>query len=139
MKKNAFIVLAIIFFLTASAPSVFAGSKQRHQWQGAAMALGAVVLGSAILNNCQCDRPPQQRVAAVDRYRPGYHHQRPYCKPRHARGHWEYRKIWVEPTYEKVWNPGHYNACRQWVPGAYIVIERKPGYWKKERVWVSQR
>ncbi len=139
MKKTALISLAVFFFLSASIPSAFAGSKERHRWQGAAMAIGAVVLGNAILNNCQYDRPPQ-RVAAVDRYRTGYHHQqRPCGPPKYTRGHWEHRKIWVDPVLEKVWNPGHYNACHQWVPGEYIMIEHKPGYWRTEKVWVSRR
>ena len=138
MKKASLIAVLMIFFLSVSVSSALAGSKQRHQWQGAAMALGAVILGNAILNSSHYDYDPHP-VSAVDRYRPDHCYNRSCPPPRQERGHWEYQKMWVPPVLERVWNPGHYNTCHQWVPGEYIMIEREPGYWKTERVWACRR
>jgi hypothetical protein len=63
-----------------------------------------------------------------------------YKKKGHRhRGHWEVRKVWVPPSTEKVWNPGHYNRRGHWVRGQWIEIERRRGYWKKEKVWVARK
>lgn len=145
MKKTFVWMLATIFFVSLSASSAFAGSKQRHRWQGVAMGVGAAILGSAILNNCRADVYEEascpERVVMVDRYhsddacyRGCDHDRRP---PR--RGGWEVQKIWVAPVVESVWNPGHYDRHNRWVPGRYITIETEPGYWREERVWVGCR
>ena len=133
MKKIIILSIAMIFFLSLSAPSVLAGSKQRHRWQGAIMGLGAAILGHAIVNSDRHDLS-SERVVVFDRDR----HNHPYSNY-HNRGHWEVRQIWVEPTYQRVWNSAHYNKYNQWVSGQYITIEKDPGYWEKERVWVGCR
>ena len=133
MKKIITIIIAVLLVLSFSTPSAFAGSKQRHRWQGVAIGLGAAILGHAIINNNSCDSAPE-RVVVIDRDR-----HEPRYSDRHRPGHWEVRKTWVEPRCERVWNPGHYNTYNQWVRGQYISIERAPGYWEHERVWVGCR
>lgn len=124
MKKLFVLSLTVIFFLSLSQNPAFAGSKQRYQWQGFALGVGAAILGSAILNN----GPPPQPVAVIDRG--------PYpCScppPRHD--YCETQRVWVPPVYERVWNPGHYEYSR-WVPGQWINLEAQSGYWREERSW----
>lgn len=127
----------MIFLVSMVVPSAYAGSKQRHRWQGVAIGLGAAILGHSIINSSRYDSPPE-RVVVIDRDSHRDNH-RDCCSGHHSRGHWEVRKVWVEPACERVWNPGHYNRYNQWVPGQYITIERDPGYWEHERVWVGCR
>jgi hypothetical protein len=49
------------------------------------------------------------------------------------------RKEWVQPTYKRVWNPGHYARRGEWIEGQWIEIVDRPGYWTEVRVWVSRR
>ncbi len=133
MKKILILTIAAIFIVSLSVPSAYAGSKQRYRWQGVAIGLGAAILGHAIINSDRYDAPPE-RVVVVDR---DYHCNRYSNYP--PRGHWEVRKIWVEPVCERVWNPAHYNEYHRWVPGQYIILESEPGYWAQERVWVGCR
>ncbi len=153
MKKGLIIILAVLFCVGVATPSAFAGSPQRHRWEGVAIGVGAAIVGSAILGNVL---NPHTRVVHHTRprhhYRPARIHHRPAVYTRPARpvtyrpappprscGHWEVQKVWVEPVYQRVWNPGHYDAHQNWVPGHYIKIEKQPGYWKEERVWVTTR
>ena len=133
MKKIITVFLVVIFFLSLAAPSAFAGSKQRHRWQGVAIGLGAAILGHALINNSRSDSCPD-RVVVTDRD----DHWHGYSDHR-RRGHWEIRKVWVDPIYERVWNPAHYDPYGEWISGRYITIEKEPGYWSHERVWVSRR
>jgi hypothetical protein len=128
MKKTMMLVFSAIFLLSFSAAPALAGSKQRHRWQGVAIGLGAAILGSALINNCET---PERVVAYAPprQYHPGPSHFRP-------QGHWETRRVWVPPEYERVWNPGHYE-CGRWVSGQWIDLEVNPGYWREERVRVS--
>ncbi len=133
MKKLFISMLSAVFFLSMLATPGFAGDKQHYRWQGVAIGVGAAILGHAILENCR-DQSPPERVRVVERS-----HYRADCSPRHDRGHWEVRRIWVEPACEKVWNPAHYDRYGDWVPGDWIMVQSDPGYWKEERVWVSRR
>ena len=145
---------AMIFLLSLSATSAFAGSKQRYRWQGVAMGVGAAILGNAILNNSRdVDHGGDSyREHSYHEYRGAYCPERvvvvehsPYrersCEPAYGRGHyrdrgrWEVRQVWVAPVYERVWNPGHFNEYNYWVPAGYINMETSPGYWREERVW----
>lgn len=144
MKKILWIGLLAIFCAAASAPTAWAGAKQRHRWEGVAIGVGAAILGHAIIqqhhrayahpyrgggtviierNNDRCDYPRR-------RYR-RHHRARP------ARGHWENRRMWVSPVYEKVWNPGHYDVDQRWVPGQWIEVVKEPGYWVEKREWIG--
>jgi hypothetical protein len=133
IKNLIIILLTMVFSLSLIAPSVWAGSTQRHRWEGVAIGLGAAIVGSALLSNRVYSYPAPTVV---------YRHPGPprhgYYPPPRRRGHWEFRKVWVPPTYEEVWNPGHYDINGQWVPGRWIEIEKEPGYWTKEKVWVSK-
>lgn len=135
MKSNkllfSLIVAVIAIVMTSS--SVLAGSKQRHRWEGVAIGVGAAILGHAIYQAHKVERQPQVVYVEPEPNR-HYRHRHP---PRHPRGHWEWQKIWVPPTYEKVWNPGHYNRKGRWVPGHWIDVQTSAGHWTKERVWVA--
>ncbi len=146
MKKLIITILVIVFSATLFTPQSFAGSKQRHRWEGVAIGLGAAALGGVILhnsrdrdnrsvgyNNASCYYP------APAQYRQKYVPHRPKRHKRPKRGHWEVRRTWVAPVKERVWNPSHYNERNEWVEGYWITIEQQPGYWKEDRVWISYR
>ena len=123
MKKILIIATAVIFFLSLAAGPALAGSKERHRWEGVAIGVGAAILGSAIINSYQ-----PERVRVIERHT--YHHPGP---PRYIPESCEPQQVWITPTYERVWNPGHYEYGK-WVPGQYIMIEKTPGYWAEERI-----
>jgi len=152
MKKHTIILTALVLCIAFIAPQAWAGSKQRHRWEGAAIGLGAAIVGSTILNH-HLNPPRRQRHEPESTV---YRHHSPPNRGRHGvrdnrrgrnhrqrqhqrQGHWEVQKVWVSPVWEKVWNPGHYNRRNRWVPGRYINIEKNPGYWMKKRVWVAYR
>ena len=128
MKKALIIATAALFLLSLATGPAIAGSKERHRWEGVAIGIGAAILGSAIINNCQ-----SERVTVIERYT--YHRPGP---PQHIPKSCETRRIWVSPTYKKVWNPGHYEYGK-WIPGEYIMIEKTPGYWTEERICRNYR
>ena len=125
MKKNKFFIalFATILCITFLAPSAWAGKKQRYRWQGAAIALGAAILGNAIYNNR--DFGPS----------PSTHNYSPPPPRRH--GHWEIRRVRVRPSYERVWNQGHYNRRGRWIRGHRTRILKEPGHSFEKRVWVN--
>lgn len=126
MKKLCLVSLAVVFLLSLSVNPVFAGSKQRYQWQGVAIGLGAAILGSAIINNCSA--PEGQPVVRHVTY------SCPSPPPRPRDHYCETRRVWVPPVCERVWNPAHYE-CGRWVPGQWINLEVRPGYWRDEPFW----
>ncbi len=130
MKKTLIILFSLILVVSFSIPA-FAGSKQRHRWQGVAIGLGAAILGNAIINNSR-DYSHRERVTVIERDV----YARP-CPPPQHRGHWEISKVWVAPVCKKVWNPAHYNNHNRWVSGQWKMIEKEPGYWKQEKAWVA--
>ncbi len=119
------------FAIALVSSSALAGSKQRHRWEGVAIGVGAAMLGHAIFRSHQAQSQAQAVYVEPERYR---HDRRP--EPRH--GHWEWRKSWVSPTFEKVWNPGHYNRRGHWVSGHWIEVKTTDGHWAQERVWVAR-
>lgn len=131
MKKILIILFALIFTISLSTTSAFAGSKQRHRWEGVAIGLGAAILGNMIIHNSR-DYSPRERMAPIG---PNVY-ARP-CPPPYRRGHWEISKVWVPPVYKRVWNPAHYNVHNRWVPGQWKMIETAPGYWRQEKVWIA--
>lgn len=128
MKKILIVLTAMIFYLSFAADPAFAGSKERHRWEGVAIGVGAAILGNAIIKSYQ-----PERVTVVERHT--YYQPVP---PRHSQRYCEPRQVWVPPIYEKVWNPGHYEYGR-WVPGQHIMLERTPGYYVEERVCRNYR
>jgi len=140
MKKILTSIVAGIASLCIIITPAHAGSRQRHRWEGVAIGIGAAVLGHAIIGHHQHDYPHER--PAGNCYYPPQPTPPPREYPTHSynRGHWEVRKIWVEPEYERVWNPGHYDDYnRTWIPGAWIRIVNQPGYWSEERIWVGGR
>ena len=122
-KKNPFIVVFItilcVAFLISSA---WAGEKHRYRWEGIAIGIGAVMLGHALLN--------QYHPRDLHPDPPHIYPQPPSPK---IHRHWEMRRVWIPPTYKRVWNPGHYNHKGRWVSGRWIEVVKKPGYWSKKR------
>lgn len=152
MKRLFYGIMAIVFCVSVFSSSAMAGSKQRHRWEGVAIGIGASIIGGAILHSMHQqyrynpEPAPQIRYEREERayYTPPQRHYDNYDRlhpspPPRGCGHWEIRKFWVPPVYEKVWNPGHYNRWNEWVPGHWIEIEKSPGYWREERVWVADR
>ena len=125
MKKNKFFIalFATILCITFLAPSAWAGKKQRYRWQGAAIALGAAILGNAIYNNRDFGPSP-----STHNYSP---------PPPRRNGHWEIRRVRVRPSYERVWNQGHYNRRGRWIRGHRTRILKEPGHSFEKRVWVN--
>ena len=136
MKMKHFICLVLIttFGLWLTSPTAWAGNVQRNRWEGVAIGIGAALLGSALFKHHLHRSGERAIVHQPDRaYRQRNHfHHKPA-------GHWEIRKKWVPPVYESVWNPGHYSPRGRWISGHWIEIEKEPGYWTKERVWVSRK
>ena len=133
-KKNLFIILTtLILCLSFMKPSAWAGNVQRNRWEGVAIGIGAAILGSALINHYRYTVPTQSTVN--QHHPPTPHYDNRYRKK--PSGHWEVRKVWVPSTYKRVWNPGHYDRYGRWVSGRWMKIEKNPGYWTKERVWVS--
>ena len=138
MKKILISVIVLVICLSLSVPPTLAGSKQRHRWEGVAIGVGAAILGHALANRHQ-NRYDRAEVGE----RRGYHYDPPaprrrsaYFPPRPSRrGHWKVEKVWIAPTYKKVWNPAHYNRKDKWVPGKWIKITDQPGYWTERQVW----
>ncbi len=128
-------VLGIVLAWTMTAPPVIAGSPQQHRWEGAAIGVGAALLGGALYHQHVRQTRRHTRPQCFQAYTPRRHGPR-HHRPRRSCGHWEVRKTWVPPVCEKTWNPGHYSRCKRWIPGRWISIEKQPGYWRKEKVWV---
>jgi len=134
MKKLLIgIPVVLIASVLISAPAM-AGSKQQHRWEGVAIGVGAAILGHAIYQAHK--DAPTARVVYVEPtpVRSKYRHP---SHPKHRHGRWEWQKTWVAPTYEKVWNPGHYDRKGRWVQGHWIEVKTSDGYWTKERVWIA--
>lgn len=132
--KMKMLLVGLVIALFGSAlvsSSVMAGSKQRHRWEGVAIGVGAAILGHTIYQTHKAEQQPQVVYVEPERtYRYNY-------GPRHRHGHWEWQKTWVSPTYETVWNPGHYNRKGHWVSGHWMEVETSDGHWSRERVWVA--
>ncbi len=136
MKTKHLLISLIVTLIAATliASPAMAGSKQRHRWEGVAIGVGAAILGHAIYQAHKESSHP--RVVYVEpEPEPQYHPRRPF---KHRRGHWEWTKTWVPPTFDKVWNPGHYNRRGRWIPGHWIEVQTSEGYWKKERIWIAR-
>ncbi|MEE4111966.1 MAG: hypothetical protein V2I40_04075 [Desulfobacteraceae bacterium] len=131
--KTKMLLISLVIALFASAlasSSALAGSKQKHRWEGVAIGVGAAILGHAIYQAHQ-----QPRVVYVEPERTCRDNRR----AEHRHGHWTWQKTWVPPTYERVWNPGHYNRKGHWVSGHWIEVETSDGHWIQERVWVANQ
>ncbi len=136
MKKLGITILILALVSLVTITPAEAGSKTRHRWQGAAIALGAVALGGLIAHQIHAHTPPPPPVA----YFPVPPQPEPYyCPPprsEYVPGRWETVQEWVPGTWERVWVAGHYDRYGNWVAGHYE--ERlTPGYYAERRVWVE--
>ncbi len=132
MQTYGINLVIAVFGITLVSSSALAGSKQRHRWEGVAIGVGAAILGHAIYRSHTAE--PQPQVVYVEP-EPTYRYDR---GPQHRRGHWEWQKTWIPPTYEKVWNPGHYTPNGHWVSGHWMEMKTNPGHWTRERVWIAE-
>jgi len=144
MKKIIAITIVVLLSVCLSTTSALAGAARRHTIEGFMIGTGVAILGSAIINGINRDSRPQytQRYSRHDEYRDsGYRNRhrnnypRKYRQPNHG-GYWEVQKIWIDPVYEKKWNPGHYNRHGKWVYGRHEKFLIANGYWQKEKLWV---
>jgi hypothetical protein len=131
-KKYISIALVLTLISLFAVTSADAGSKGRHRWQGAGIALGALALGGFFAHQLYAypPPPPPPFVYSVP--------PEPYDPPsyEYVPGHWETVREWVPGTWEKVWVPGHYDRWGNWIAGHYV--ERKtPGRYVERRVWVE--
>ena len=135
MKTNKLLNVLFVALITVAVISTpaLAGSKQRHRWEGVAIGVGAAILGHAIYQAHKNESRPQ--VVYVEPEPPREY--RPHHGPKHRHGHWEWQRTWVPATYERVWNPGHYNRNGGWIPGHWIEVKTSDGYWTQERVWIA--
>lgn len=133
MKSQNLFAATLVGLLAfaVAAPPAWAGSPQRHRWEGVAIGVGAAILGRVLFDAHQPQRSgyaPASRPTVVE------HHY--YRSPPPPAGHWEIRREWVPPTHQEVWNPGHYDRRGRWVSGHWMRLEAHPGYWTEKKVWV---
>lgn len=143
MKKTIATVTAVCLALIFSSTPAHA---DRKTMEGFLLGTGITILGTAIISEMNKNSQPAYRTGKRHEhraYRAGYKHGykdrtcKKYRHRKHRRGHWEVERIWIEPVYERKWNPGHYNRRGNWVNGRYEKFLMAEGYWKKERVWVK--
>lgn len=138
IKRGVSVLVSVLLCCLLVVSSAWAGNVQRNRWEGVAIGLGAAIIGSALFSNHH-HYPPARRYYSPPEV---YHHYPPasgYYAPSNDCGYWEIRKVWVPPTYKRIWNPAHYNRRGEWVSGQWIEVEERPGYWEEKRVWVSRR
>ncbi len=144
MKKTIAITTSVLVMTFLSTVSAHA---DRKTVEGFMLGTGIAILTAAIYNGVHKNPAPQPQYTpnhsrhdknnhAGYRYNHrnpghrGYSHQSP------PMGHWEIEKMWVDPVYEKKWNPGHYNPSGEWVSGRYQKFLLQNGFWKEEKIWV---
>ncbi len=132
-------VLLMSFFSTVSAHA------DKKTVEGFMLGTGIAILGAAIFNGIHNDstsyqysrhrsEPPKLRHAE-HRYDRRYRHKKRF-NHHGPRGYWEIERIWVDPVYEKKWNPGHYNRRGNWVSGRHEKFLVRNGFWREEKIWV---
>ena len=130
-KKLMSMILVVALISLFAIHSAEAGSKTRHRWQGAGIALGALVLGGLAVHQMATHaRLPQ--VIFPPPPGPGYFPPRLEWVP----GHWEVTREWVPGHWERVWVPAHYDRWGNWVAGHYIN-RQPPGHYVERRVWIE--
>ena len=144
MKKTlTTITIAVLAIMFTTAPA----RADRKTMEGFLLGTGVTLLGAAIIHEINRDDKPAYQAAVYNsrqscdrpvykKHHPGKH--RGWKKKHHRgpRGHWEVDRVWIDPVYERKWNPGHYNRRGEWVNGRYEKFKVASGYWKEERSWV---
>jgi len=133
MKKQIAIIAALFIVVTLSTSFAQAGAARRHTIEGFLLGTGVTLLGTAIAHSI--NKPGPVVVHTTPR-----HHEYRYDKrhKKHRRGHWETRKIWIDPVYETRWNPGHYNKRGKWVSGRHKKFLVAQGYWAQAQVRIRR-
>lgn len=136
MKKLIAITTAVLLLICFSTVSARA---DRKTMEGFMLGTGVAILGTAIFHGLNKNSKPQLSrnhghydAHISDRYK--VRHHRKFNKNRS--GHWEIDRIWIESSYEKKWNPAHYNRRGEWISARYENFLINDGYWQEEKVWV---
>jgi len=139
-KKLASMILILALVSLFTITPAEAGSKQRHMWAGAGIALGAVTLGLMAHKLYTHTHPPRvvyyPPPPAPHCYPHYYPPPLPSPPPEYIPGHWETIREWVPGTWERVWIPDHYDRWGNWVAGHYEE-RQTPGHYVERRVWVE--
>jgi len=137
LKKltTAILILSLVFLFTITPAE--AGSKARHMWQGAGIALGALALGGLLAHQAYVysHTPPPAVYLPPPPPRPEPY----YCpppQPEYVPGHWEMVREWVPGSWERVWIPDHYDRWGNRIAGHYEE-RQTPGRYVERRVWVE--
>ncbi len=145
MKKIIAILTAAIIVICISTVNAYA---DRKTMEGILIGAGVTILGAAIISEMNTSHrstghntaysnhhsPPTARVYINNsRHGRNKHHKR---YSHRSRGHWEVQKQWVEPVYERKWNPAHYNRRGEWVDGRTEKFMIQDGYWQEDKIWV---
>ena len=126
-------VLVLTFFSTVSAHA------DRKTVEGFMLGTGVAILSAAIFNGIHKTSPHQyiQKHSRSDKYRhAGNRYDRRNFRHQGPRGYWQIERIWIDPVYEKKWNPAHYNRRGEWVNGRHEKFLVQNGYWQEEKIWV---
>jgi hypothetical protein len=129
MKKRNLLGLSLAVFLILSfmAPRSWAGSTQKHRWEGVAIGAGVAMLGSALFH--------QYRNSHRDTTRTYRSAPRRTVVVR-APGYRVTRRTWVEGERERIWHEGYSDRRGRWHPG-YWEERHYPGHWIENRVRVG--
>ena len=77
------------------------------------------------------DRSPRHRRDRHDRY------DRRDRRRHIQSGHWESRRVWTAPVYERRWVGGYYSDRKdRWIRGGYKRVILREGYYTENRVYV---
>ncbi|OGR55522.1 MAG: hypothetical protein A3J80_08575 [Desulfobacula sp. RIFOXYB2_FULL_45_6] len=144
MNKLITLIITVLFLICFSTVTARA---DRKTMEGFMLGTGAVIIGAAIINGMNDNhRPPHYArhhspppPQVYIEYRGGHdnrHHRR--YRDYRPRGDWEIVRVWVEPVYERRWNPAHYNHRGEWTEGRYEEFRVSEGYYQDQRVWVGR-
>nr|NJM01304.1 hypothetical protein [Desulfobacula sp.] len=148
MNRIITITTTVLFLVCFSA---IPARADRKTMEGFMLGTGVAILGAAIINGMNDNdgprysrhhSPPPPDVCPVEyrgrhdgRYDGRYDRRHRHYGPE---GRWEMVRVWVEPVYERRWNPAHYNPGGEWVEGRYESFQVQGGYYRDQRVWVGR-
>jgi len=95
MTKKQLITVVAVLSLGLISTSVWAGSKQQHRWEGVAIGVGAVIVGSALINHHAYGYHGGPPVTFSFTYRENHRHpsrHHGYRKPHYGghQNHWRH-------------------------------------------------
>jgi hypothetical protein len=141
MKKSIAILTTAIIVICFSSVNAYA---DRKTMEGILIGAGVTILGAAIISEMNTGHrsdpvysrhhtPPTRVYVSSSHHNQSKRHKR---YSHRSRGHWEVEKQWVEPVYERKWNPAHYNRRGDWVDGRFEKFMVQDGYWQEDKIWV---